>query len=215
MTHPRTQNTPIADPAPLPPVHMVQAALSYMLTAHRCEDGPVVYSFGTGEDATIGIKACPVDFLPPTAEEIHPYRRATRGLRASAPIPLWGFGLSYDGYAEFSTVDASPEMRAALAAGTLSTRPNARRVCATTIFDYTGDRRDLLRIDGQTNTTAIHIPGETNPFPPPGPEAHLWSAAIALDPANPARLASQPSAGTTGTALRLRRHSDDPCRHNL
>ncbi|GAB2730367.1 hypothetical protein [Nocardia thraciensis] len=183
------------DPAPLPPVTLIEAALAYMLAAHRCTEGTVIYSFGTGDDGTLGIKMCPIDKMPPTATDLHPFVRATKALRATAPIPLWGFGMAYDGHAELTDAEGSDGKRLFIDIDKCNPWPESKPMCGTMLFDFSGDRRDLFRIQRQA-PQAVHIPGTDNPMPPPGALRHLWVAALALDPANVTRYAT-PSPSVT------------------
>ncbi|WP_280270430.1 hypothetical protein [Nocardia wallacei] len=145
-------------PAPLPPEPHLRAAMMYMLTAHDCQTGAVVYSFGTASDATIGIKAYAVDKVAPLPT-MHPYQRIAHALRLTAPIPLWGFGLAYDGLV---SVDTGPDPDAY---PTLESQSGTRGMCAALLFDYTGNRRDLIRYHGTQQLTAVHTDADTNPLP--------------------------------------------------
>ncbi|MFJ1457379.1 hypothetical protein [Nocardia sp. N2S4-5] len=164
-------------PAPLPPEPHLRAAMMYMLSAHDCQTGAVVYSFGTASDGTIGIKAYAVDKVAPLPT-MHPYQRIAHALRLTAPIPLWGFGLAYDGLV---SVDTGPD-----AHPTLEGQSGTRGMCAALLFDYTGNRRDLIRYHGTQQLTAVHTDADTNPYPPPGIHRYLWTAAVALDPTSTA-----------------------------
>jgi len=50
----------VAELSLLPPFEIIEALLSYMLSVHRCTDGPVIHAFGASE-GTIGIAGVPVD----------------------------------------------------------------------------------------------------------------------------------------------------------
>ncbi|WP_024799364.1 hypothetical protein [Nocardia sp. BMG51109] len=183
----------MAGHAPIPPPKFLEAAQSYMLGAHVCADGPVIYSWGTGDDSTIGIKAIPVDRMPPATEDIHPYDRATTVLQRSAPIPLWGFGMSYCGHVAFVPTGVSDSMAVVIDPGRTepdNPRLELQRMCAAVLFVHSADRHDLIRPAGKSEPTAITFRGTDNPYPPPGEMRHLWIAAVALDRTNIERFAA-------------------------
>jgi len=128
--------------------------------------------------------------MPPTDGDIHPFDQVTRAMRVKSRIPLWGFGMCYDGSARFTFGADASSIAMRLKVRVAPMQPDPGAMCAAVLFDRTGSRYDLLRIGGDRETTSMYFPAAENPYPPPGVFSRLWTAAITLDPAHLERFAS-------------------------
>ncbi|GAB2700380.1 hypothetical protein [Nocardia thraciensis] len=181
-------------PAPIhyPSDKTIRELTHWMLDQHQGWDSPPLF-FGLAADSSgeLAVPAGPLHNDETDASQMDPVHYLAAQMKHSG-IPLWGFGLLFEGYCEEFTPEetASGEMRRIMLEGRLPDRPMAEEMCNAVIYDARGNEWVALtyRYLPERGISELFTPAMEITRPPLGLSGYLWSAALLLDPANRPRV---------------------------
>ena len=139
----------------------------------------------------LAVTAGPLESDETAGSEMNPVHFRAGQMRRTG-MPLWGFGLMFEGYCEeFSAAETeSGETRRIMLEGRMSERLTAEEMVNAVIYDARGNEwvALLYRYLPERGICDLYTPATDFTQPPIGLSGYLWSAAMLLDPANRPRV---------------------------
>ncbi|WP_454195244.1 hypothetical protein [Nocardia sp. Marseille-Q1738] len=179
-------------PIHYPKDESIRALAHWMLDQHQEWDSPpMFFGFASDPSGELAIAAGPLHSEEAEESGLNPVHFRAAQLK-QARMPLWGFGLLFEGYCEDLTPEeaASDELRRTMLDGHFHERPTADEMCNAVIYDARGNEWVALtyRYLPERGISELFTPADAITKPPLGMSGFLWSAALLLDPANRARV---------------------------
>ncbi|WP_280364625.1 hypothetical protein [Nocardia wallacei] len=164
----------------------------WMLDQHReWDSAPIFFGFAADAGGEMTVTAGPLENEETTESAMHPVHLRAAHLKHTG-MPLWGFGLVFEGYCEEFTPEetASGETRRIMLEGRLPDRPTAEEMANAVIYDARGNEWVALtyRYLPERGVSDLFTPATAFTKPPLGLSGYLWSAALLLDPSNRLRV---------------------------
>ncbi|WP_024801086.1 hypothetical protein [Nocardia sp. BMG51109] len=181
-------------PAPIyyPKDASIRDLTHWMLEQH--EDwgaAPMFFGLAAHPSGELAVTAGPLENEETEESAMNPVHFRAAQMKHTG-MPLWGFGLVFEGYCEEFTAEetASGEMRRIMLEGRMPERPTAEEMANAVIYDARGNEWVALtyRYLPERGISDLFTPADEFTKPPLGMSGYLWSAAMLLDPANRPRV---------------------------
>jgi hypothetical protein len=170
----------------------IRALTHWMLDHHKeWDSAPMFFGLACNGEGELAIAAGPLHSEETEESGMNPVHFRAAQLK-QAHMPLWGFGLLFEGYCEEFTAEeaASDEVRRTLLEGRIHERATADEMCNAVIYDARGNEWTALiyRYLPDRGICDLYTPADAITKPPLGMSGFLWSAALLLDPGNRERV---------------------------